>query len=131
MPVLQWAKSHDFKSFANEELTVRQTLEYPPFSQLIRIVVSGEEVMTVQASCEELVEELTHFLEDQLGPDALKILGPAPCLIERVKGKFRYHLLIKNLAQEKGQALVVIFFRGKQLSPGLALAIDVDALDLI
>jgi primosomal protein N' (replication factor Y) len=131
MPALQWAKAHDFKAFAAEELSARQELGYPPFSQLIRIVVSGSEAMTVQATCEALSEELTHFLEDQLVPDALQILGPAPCLIERIKGKFRHHLLIKNFAQETGRALVVSFFRGKRLSPGLNLAIDVDALDLI
>jgi len=131
LPALTLAQQHDYKQFAEAELSARRALDYPPFSQIIRLVVSGPDALAVQSACEALAEELTHRLDDQLSAEALKILGPAPCLIERLRGNFRFHLLVKNLAGEKGRSLVTSFLRQKRLRPGLSLAVDVDAFDLL
>ncbi len=131
MPVLDWARRHDYSHFVEQELGCRRELTYPPFSQIIRIIVSGPDELLVQAACEELTEELTHFLEDDVDPAALRILGPAPCLIERIRGKYRYHLLVKNLDGEPGRTLLSSFLRLKRSAPGLNVAVDVDAVDII
>ena len=52
-------------------------------------------------------------------------------LIERLRGKFRYHLLLKNLGGEEGRQMVTAFLRNKYLPQGLSMAVDVDALDLV
>ncbi|HEY9871213.1 MAG TPA: primosomal protein N' [Candidatus Obscuribacterales bacterium] len=131
MPVLAWAGRHDYQHFVQQELAARRELSYPPFSQIFRIIISGGHQLPVQAECEELAEELTRFLEDEVEPAALKILGPAPCLIERLRGKYRYHLLVKNLAGQRGHHLLAGFLRCKRPAPGLNMAIDVDAFDIL
>jgi len=130
MPALAWARAHNYGKFFEEEIAARSALSYPPFCQLIRIVVAGPDAAETEAACEQVAEELTNFIEDQLPPDGLSILGPAPCLIERLRGNFRFHLLIKNFVGDTGRGLVALFFRKKQLK-GLQLAIDVDALDTL
>src|SRR5262249_28409988 len=127
MPVLEWARRHDYSHFVEQELACRRELSYPPFSQIIRIIVSGPEEVLVQAACEALTEELTHYLEDEVDPADLRVLGPAPCLIERIRGKYRHHLLIKNLAADAGRKLLTSFLRMKRSAPGLNVAVDVDA----
>src|SRR5579875_943386 len=131
LPALRLARAHDYKRFAEEELAARKELAYPPFSQIVRVVVSGPEQDLAEFACERLAEELTNFLGDQVEPEAVRVLGPAPCLIERLRGNWRFHLLVKNLAGERGRALVTSFLRGKRPGPGLTLAVDVDAFDLI
>ena len=131
MPALMWARQHDYKHFVEQELLVRKELGYPPFSQIIRVVVTGLDQMAVEAACEQLTEELTHFLEDSISNSAISILGPAPCLIERIQGKFRHHILIKNFASKEGRELLSSFLRTRRMTHGLSLAIDVDAFDLI
>ncbi len=131
MPVLQWAKVHDYHRFVEEELAARKGFSYPPFSQLLRIVVSGIDHLEVERECDMLAEEICKHLEDTFPEEVIQVLGPAPCLLERLRGKFRFHLLIKNFAGEKGQTALTDFLRRKRLPDGLVMAVDVDALDLM
>lgn len=131
MPALGWARQHDYETFAEAELAARRAYSYPPFGQLIRAVVSGGDIYAVEAACEKLAEELSQYIDDIIPADALVILGPAPCLIERIRGKFRFHLLVKNLAGEEGRVLVNSFFRAKRMPDGITLAVDVNAVDLL
>jgi primosomal protein N' (replication factor Y) len=130
LPALKLAKQHDYETFAETELLSRQELEYPPYSQLIRVVVSGAELIEVQAFCEELAEDLSKFLDEE-NEARIKILGPAPCLLERVKGSHRYHLLVKNMIGETGRMLIASFLQARRVKNGLTMAIDIDAVDLL
>jgi primosomal protein N' (replication factor Y) len=131
LPALNWARKHDYASFYAEEITARTELGYPPFSQITRCVVSGPDPISVQRSCEELAEQLTHYLEEEVDPHLVTILGPAPCLIERMRGNYRYHLLIKNFAGDAGHRLITTFLRTKRVGQNNSLAVDVDAFDLL
>lgn len=131
MPALEWSKNHDYAHFLEEELEARQAFGYPPYSQVIRVVVAGDEPGTVEAACKQLAEEVSQFIEETLPADAVQVLGPAACLIERLRGKFRYHLLLKNWAGDEGRQMLTAFLRNKYLAQGLNMAVDVDALDLV
>jgi primosomal protein N' (replication factor Y) (superfamily II helicase) len=131
MPVLQWAKVHDYKHFVEEELAARKGFSYPPFSQLLRIVVYGPDHLAVERECDLLAEEIGKELEDAFPEEAIQVLGPSPCLLERLRGKFRFHLLIKNFAGDSGRIALTDFLRRKRVPEGLVMAVDVDALDLM
>ena len=131
MPVLAWAKTHDFTLFAEEELKARESFNYPPFSQLIRIVVAGAVASDVERSCDQLAESIGNYLADEFSESAIQILGPAPCLLEKLRGQFRYHLLIKNFAGCLGHEALTSFLRERRMPEGIVMAVDVDALDLL
>lgn len=131
MPALNWAKGHDYDAFVTEELQARRELEYPPFSQLVRLVVSGEDLREVELFSDEIAEELAKYLEDLVSPDSIKVLGPTPCLIERLKQNWRYQLIVKNLLGESGRAVIVQFLKNKKVDKKVSLAIDVDAYDFV
>jgi primosomal protein N' (replication factor Y) len=131
IPVLNLAKMHDYKKFAIAELAARESFSYPPFSQLIRIVIYGADVNDVERESDILAEQISKYLEDAFSESAIQVLGPAPCLLERLRGKHRYHLLIKNFAGPMGQQALTTFFRHVKMPPEIVMAIDVDALDLM
>lgn len=131
LPALSLARRQDYAAFVETELSARKAFNYPPFSQLIRIVISGAEDNLVQMVAEQLTEELSNYLEDLIGVESIKILGPAPCLIEKLKGMFRHHILLKNLAGDPGRQAISSFLRARPANPQVRLAIDVDPLDLI
>ncbi|MBX9879050.1 MAG: primosomal protein N' [Candidatus Obscuribacterales bacterium] len=131
MPALNWAKGHDYDAFVQEELSARKDLEYPPFSQLIRLVISGEDLTAVEAFADEIAEELAKHLEDLVSDSSIKVLGPSPCLIERLKQNYRHQLIVKNQMGEAGRALVVSFLKNKKVDKKITLAIDVDAYDFV
>jgi primosomal protein N' (replication factor Y) len=89
------ARGHDFRSFAATELRARRELGYPPFGRLLRVVLEGEE-REVERRAERLGEGLRRAAVEASGPgDELRVLGPAPAPIERLRGRHRHQLLVK------------------------------------
>jgi len=85
--------SHDFEGFYREEIQHRESLGYPPFGLLTRIVVHAED----EAETREAAERLTEAARAELaGAPGLEILGPAPAPIARLRGRFRFMLLLKG-----------------------------------
>lgn len=131
LPALLMAKKQDYKTFFAEEIESRKEYQYPPYSQIIRVVAACENSELAQSATEQLAEELSNYLEDKVEAEAVKILGPAPCLIERLRGKYRFHIIIKNLAGSEGRRLVTHFLRHHRGHSGLSIAVDIEAVDLI
>ncbi len=89
------ALTHDFLSFVHEELGHRRMPTYPPFVSLANVVVSGtEQTATAQAAV-----AAAHWIQALVTRAALRdivLVGPAPCPIDRIKDRWRWHLLIKS-----------------------------------
>jgi primosomal protein N' len=130
LPVLKWSQSQDYQSLYEAELSARRQYHYPPFSQLIRVVTAADDAELAEKACEHLAEMLGTHLEEILPVSSVKILGPSPCLFERLRGKYRMHLLIKNQAGTQGHRLITSYLKGVRLPDRVTIGIDVDALDL-
>jgi primosomal protein N' (replication factor Y) (superfamily II helicase) len=88
------AAAHDVRGFAATELRERRDPPYPPHVALANLVLSGPDQRAVARSAERLGEWLRALLAAR--PDAgATVLGPAPCPLERVRDRWRWHLLLK------------------------------------
>jgi primosomal protein N' (replication factor Y) len=87
------AAAHDFAGFAAQELEWRRALAYPPFSRLAAIRLEGRDAGKTAASARALAARLG----ERLPPPAsgVRLLGPAPAPIARLKGLTRWQLLLK------------------------------------
>lgn len=88
---VQAAKRHDYQGLYAQEIALRQTLRYPPFSRLINLKFSGpDEKTTAQAAqqCGEQAKAAT--------PGQIEILGPAAAPLSRLRERFRFQLLLKG-----------------------------------
>lgn len=84
-PVLR----HDYEAFYARELQHRAALGYPPFGHLAHVLVSGEN--------EARTREAATALAKSADPaENVQVLGPAPSPLARLRGRFRYQLLIKG-----------------------------------
>ena len=63
--------------------------------------------------------------------ERLEVLGPFPCVIERLNEKYRFQILIKNKMGEKGHQFVPSFLNKITMPKDIRLAIDVDHLDIL
>jgi primosomal protein N' (replication factor Y) len=131
LKVFKYARKHDYASFFKTELEAREAFSYPPYSRIIRVVLQGPDPQDVETGLERLAEELSVFVEDKATEPALQILGPSPCVIEKVKNRFRFHLLMKVKDDENVMDSILHFLRNKKVPKELSLAVDVDALDLL
>jgi primosomal protein N' (replication factor Y) len=127
-PAIVAAVEHDLPAFARQELPQREALGYPPCSAMIRVVVRGLSERTAQAAADELVRQLRQEADAKSG---VRILGPAPAPMARLRGSFRFQI---QLHASDGAALRDLVGRttGAFKAPDdVILSVDVDPLDMM
>ena len=90
---IQAAANHDFAAFYRQELQYRRRLGYPPFSQMIALRLSDPD----PHRCQVAAQRLGHWLAAEirrLDPQA-DLIGPAPCFYSRVRGRYRWQIVIR------------------------------------
>ena len=89
------AVRHDYAAFVRQELEARLSPPYPPGIRLANVVFSGtteSDTALLAASAVSWLNALT----SKRSIDGLTIVGPAPCPIERIKNRWRWHALLKS-----------------------------------
>ncbi|HEY3286401.1 MAG TPA: primosomal protein N' [Gemmatimonadaceae bacterium] len=87
------AVEHDYLRFVGEEIPARVSPPYPPTLRLANVVISGLDELAVAACAQQAADWMAPRLEALGG--AVSLVGPAPCPIERIKGRWRWHLVLK------------------------------------
>lgn len=129
--VIRFAAEHDFLAFAERELAEREPAAYPPHSRLVNVVVSGTAEVPVQEAVGDLAAWTRLALEEQ--PDVV-LTGPAPCPIDRIRGRWRWHFLLRaESARSIGRIVRMIQYRYELRSGAgdLRLVIDRDPVTLL
>ncbi len=85
--IIRLAAAQDYHTFYEHEIELRELLEYPPFTRLVFITVEESR----EAQAQEHAERLTERLE-ALG----KVLGPARALPYRLRGRYRWQIVLKS-----------------------------------
>lgn len=90
-PSLEFSLRHDFDAFASHELKSREALGYPPFSRIANIRLSSIDSGLAEGSA----RKATALIKGDPNIGEIKILGPAPAPIEKLRGRYRWQILIK------------------------------------
>ena len=131
--VIVCAQQHDFLGFAGKELAARETPRYPPFSRLINIVLSGVEEEPTQEAAAEAADWLRGLAAAQR-LEGIDVVGAAPCPIDRIRGRWRWHLLLRSDSAALLGRVGRYFAERFELSAGradLRIAIDRDPVALL
>jgi primosomal protein N' (replication factor Y) len=86
---IQCAARGDYQKFYQEEIAFRREFDYPPCTQLIELIVHGTR--------EEKALQSSVTLKDALNKlGGAELVGPAKALPYRLRGHYRWRLLIKS-----------------------------------
>lgn len=115
------AAGHDYRAFYSAELELRRALLYPPFTDLVRFLLSGAE----EAAVWEAAGELCTMLEAARGE--AELLGPAQAPLYRLKTVYRVQAILKG--RQLGAAAprlrrVMREFRRQAPSAAVRLTVD-------
>jgi primosomal protein N' (replication factor Y) len=91
------ALQHDYEEFAERELSDREEPGYPPHLRLANLVVSGSDEDEVESAALALGDWLEGLVSARPELTGTGLLGPAPCPIDRLRGRWRWHILIKQV----------------------------------
>jgi primosomal protein N' (replication factor Y) len=86
------AARQNHAAFAEAELRFRRAFRYPPFSYLLLALFANAD----RAKAETAARAAAAVLAAAKVGARLRLLGPAPAPIERIKGLWRFHLLLKS-----------------------------------
>lgn len=128
---LESAKSQNYTEFYETEITARNEFDYPPFSQIIRLVLSSANNFRAEKSAQEIALRLCMMIEKFGISERLEVLGPTPCVIERINGQYRFQILIKNKLDMKGHQFISGFLNRITLPKDIKMVVDVDPLDIL
>ena len=111
----------DYEEFYNMELKNRHELLYPPFSNLINIIVSGKNENDVKDDAKKLFMNANEVIED-----GDKILGPAPAPFYKINLFFRWHFLLKTMEINKLNVKLSKVLKRFEKSKRNKIIVDVD-----
>jgi primosomal protein N' (replication factor Y) len=124
----QYAAQHDFRGFYDKELRFRSWMHYPPYSALVNILVRSDKLddaLKWSGLLGRWFESTRH--------EGIRVLGPAPAPILRLKRDYRYHFVVKSPSREKLNGLLrkMLAYATEQKIPRTQVIVDVDALWLM
>jgi primosomal protein N' (replication factor Y) len=124
------ATRHDFEMFFNKEKALRAQLGYPPFSRLAFLMLKGNSMEETKEAAHALTRNIGEAIKKwpKRGKE-IQVLGPVEALVSKIKGKYRWQILIKGRSASLLQNLleeVETMSNSFLASRGVSLAIDVD-----
>ena len=122
------ASKHDYGSFVERELKYRRWMHYPPFGVLANVLVQSQKL-------EEAVgwsSEIGKWFQ-KAAPEGVRVLGPCTAPIARIKGTYRFHLILKGGSRKALNAALrgMLAHADAAGVPRRNLVVDVDALRLM
>ena len=127
------ASRHDYDAFFASEIEERREVSYPPFTRLCSVRLDGvseAKVTTAAARLKRKAERLVH--SDKRFGD-VRVLGPAPALVAKVRGRYRWHFLIKEREAGRLVPFVAELKSWMESAPqsGVRLTIDMDPITTV
>ena len=128
---LETAKEQNYESFYTTEIQSREDYDYPPFSKIIRIILSSKNSYRAERSAQDIAMRLKDVIDKMQISEPLAVLGPGACVIEKLQEWYRFQILIKNKLEDRGHRFVHSFLSQIKLPEDIKLTVDVDPLDIL
>ena len=124
------ARQQDFIAFYRQEIDFRKALNYPPYSRMILLKISGKDPAAAERQA-GLLGDSCRMLKtrDSVSYQSIEIMGPIEASMTRIAGRYRWQILLKG-----ANAKALHRFANQLLSENLTdfsrqpvqVAIDVD-----
>ena len=126
-PAIRLACDHDYAGFVAHELAHRRATLTPPYTSLARVILRSPDETAAADTARGTAEVLRTLQPD---PAPVRILGPAPAPISRVKNYYRFHLQLAAETPEEIRELWLSAVSDLPKHPAVESVIDVDPLNL-
>lgn len=117
----------DYAGFYAEEIKLRRALGYPPFTRLVKLLFQAEDEAAARDRAAAFVAASRQQLAGGSGGPAFEVIGPAPALVAKLRGIYRFVVLIKAAELAPVQA----FLRQQQMHLRTDVAIDIDPITMM
>jgi primosomal protein N' (replication factor Y) len=130
-PAIRAAAAHDYEAFVRGELPVREALLYPPFGSIVRFVVRSIDERAAESWAGHIVERVRQALEPGTDGDRIRVLGPAPAPIARLRDRFRWQVQVHGPDGGRLRDLVRRATAALKTPDRVAWIVDVDPVEML
>jgi primosomal protein N' (replication factor Y) len=127
-PAILKASQHDYAGFAGAELEHRRQMKAPPFEHLVRVIVRGPDESGVQSEARRMAELVRGAIAAQ--KLEVRVIGPAPTPVARLKGNYRFHFQLSAAAVEHLLQLWKAVRDELKPAGNVEFAVDVDPINM-
>lgn len=100
---IRMAAAQDYEGFYQEEILLRQAMDYPPFSHIFSVLITGEMEQEVILAAQRLGAYMNHYAERA----GCTVVGPAPAPLPKFRGEFRWQIFAEGTDAERLKAFVL------------------------
>ena len=101
---LRCAATGDYESFYAAELPARKAFVFPPYAELAVLTRTDREDERAAGSAREAAESIAAgLLKD--GIEGIRVMGPSPAFIHRLRGEYRWQVTLKGSGLERARHL--------------------------
>jgi primosomal protein N' (replication factor Y) len=119
---------HDYRQFYEKEIACRKELDYPPFSRMVNLRLTGKSEEVTQRAARrmgEVIESIQGAHASQYR--SVEILGPSLAPLARLRDRFRYHCFLKGRTPKTLLSFTrEILSRRKEFLPSTRVQLEVD-----
>ncbi len=127
---VQLAIAQDYHRFFVTELQNRRHPPYPPYAHLIEVLTSDPDPNVVKARIKAAAVAFRRAIAS-LNAVSVEVLGPSECMVSRLQGRWRYHLLLRSRERKPLHEVVDKALSFLDAETQAALTIDVDPLQMM
>lgn len=125
-PAIQFARHHDFHGFWEQEIEFRKNSDFPPFTHMVLVTIRSEHQARASFSAETLARRLREVL-----PPLTVLSDPAPAPLEKSRGQFRFHLMLRTRAILKLTRALRAVMAKLTFPEDVTVSVDVDPYQLL
>ncbi len=89
------ACKQDYDSFYEGEIALRKELSYPPFCDMVQLVLTSEDESELQSAARRLEDSVKHKLDGEYSSLPFVVYGPFEAQIYKFNDKYRMRMIIK------------------------------------
>jgi primosomal protein N' (replication factor Y) len=133
-PSILYAQKHDYRNFYEYEKKQREQFFYPPSARLINVIIRAKDekkAYQFARAVRDAVREVTAPGSSVCGGAPVEIVGPAPLPFYKLRGNFRWHVMIKYGGGPALSTAVSSVVQKLKKPSGVAYVLDVDPLNIL
>ncbi|MDH7481210.1 MAG: primosomal protein N' [Armatimonadota bacterium] len=121
------ASAQDYISFYEQEIENRRELSYPPFSRLINVISTDP----IEEAAENRIRRFMDEIAPELPAGMVDVLGPAPAPLAKLKGQYRWHMVIRYHGEVAMQEIINNVYNRLPDMVANNIILDVDPITML
>lgn len=125
--------THDYEGFFEEEIGFRRELRYPPFIHVVEINLRGrneERVIKISNDLAAILKVVSKREFHETNNEPIEIVGPAAAFISKMRGQFRWNMLLKCKEPKEICNLIDLSLKEIKSRSSVTITVDVDPIGL-